>query len=521
MNRKLQLTSIQLVGLFLLIVSACSPTATPSQTMEAESSQPQSGGTLNLSLGDDFVTFHPYFDVNGYAFKPIVFEAPLRISDKGEFEPWLAESWEVSEDGLSVTLHLRPGIKFHNGREVTADDVIWAVDYARSEDYGHHLSDRLTTCTGATKIDDYTVQVNYSEITHSNLDGLARLYLFPKEAAETIETVPIGTGPFKFENWTPGNQATFVKFDEYWQEGKPYLDKIIIKALPDPQSRVVNLLTGSVDLLMGIPLADKTQLSQNSDLVLETTPAGFYFHAFIFNTAEPPFDQAEVRQAFNYALNRDDIVQTAFHSEATPVVVPYASTSWAYPEDLANYYTYDPDKAKSLLAEAGYPDGFKTQLTIAGVNGPLLDMAQVYQQQLAAIGIEMELVPTELSQYWPKLFESEFAIVSHTTGDATLDPSGLFEGASCCRPTRNFYKITENETWFPKYQQLILESRAELEQQKRKAIYHDAIEIFLEQSWTIPVAWSQETFAYKTHVHNFRTDMDNLVWPADIWLSAP
>lgn len=501
-------------------------TATPaaesqdsSVTDPVDANQPQPGGTLNLSLGDDFVTFHPFFDVTGNVFKPIVFEAPIRISDQGEFEPWLAESWEVSDDGLSVTLHLQRDIKFHNGREVTADDVVWAVEYARDESYGHHLSDRFKTSTGATRIDDYTVRIDYSEVTHSNLDGIARLYLFPQEAAETIETIPVGTGPFKFVEWTPGSQATFARFEDYWQEGLPYLDQLVIKPIPDPQSRLVNLLAGSIDALVGVPLADKALVAQSPDIVLGTTPPGFTFYAFLFNVSEPPFDKTEVRQALHYALNKDNIIKTALHGEAIPVSIPYPKTSWAYPEDLEGYYFYNPDKAKALLAQAGYPDGFKAKLLIRGTSGPLLDQAQVYQQDLAKIGVELELVPTELPQYWPQLFDSKFAIVSHSTGDATVDPSGLFEGAACCRPFRNFFKITEDTTWFPEYEQVILQARAELDQEKRKKLYHKALEIFLEQSWTLPVAWQQETYAYKEYVHAFRTDLDGLIWPAEIWLS--
>ncbi len=140
---------------------------------------PAEGGTLTMSLGEDFTTFHPYFDVNTRYFKPIFFEPPIRISDEGDFEPWLAESWEMSDDKMSVTLNLREGVMFHNGREMTADDVVWAFEQAKDEELGHHLSDRFQTADSATAIDDYTVELKYSEPTASILDGLARLYIYP------------------------------------------------------------------------------------------------------------------------------------------------------------------------------------------------------------------------------------------------------------------------------------------------------------------------------------------------------
>ena len=498
-------------------VEAAQPEA--ASTPEAAApGEPQPGGTLNLSLGPDFVTFHPYFDVTNPQFKPIFFEAPIRISDEGDFEPWLAESWEESEDGLSITLHLRQGVMFHNGRELTADDVVWAVEYAMDEELGHHLSDRFQTATGAEKIDDYTVQINYEQPT-PKLDGISKLYIFPQEAAETIETVPVGTGPFKFENWIPGDQVIGVKFEDYWQEGLPYLDQVVIKPIPDEQSRMVNLLAGSIDALLGVPLADKELLSRTPGITVFTSPPGFEFYAFLVNVTQPPFDDVRVRQAMNYAIDREKIRQTAFHGEANMIVEPYPETSWAYAPDLAEYYTYDPEKARELLAEAGYPDGFETQMLIRGASGPYLDMAQVFQQDLADVGIVAELVPTELPQYWPQLMGSEFTVVSHGTGDTTVDPSGLFEGAACCRPFRNFFGITEDDTWFPEYQSVVEQAGQEQDQETRRELYHQALEIMLEQGWTIPVAWRQDVFAVKENVQNFRTDMSGAVWLQETWLA--
>jgi peptide/nickel transport system substrate-binding protein len=491
-------------------------TAVPEEA--AAPTEPQAGGTLNLSLGPDFVTYDPFYDVTNMEFKVPFFEAPLRISDEGGFEPWLAESFEVNEDGTVITLHLRQGIMFHNGREMTAEDVVWTVDRARDQEQGYHLADRFTTCIGAAAIDDYTVEVYYSETTHSAPDGLARMYIFPQEAAETIETVPVGTGPFKFEEWVPGDHMTAVRFEDYWREGFPYIDKLVVRPMPDPQSRMVNLLAGSIDLLNGVPLADKELLESAPGITVGQSPPGFSFYAFLMNINEPPFDNVLVRQAMNYAVDREKINQLAFSGQALTSVLPYAETSWAYPADLEGYYTYDPDKARELLAEAGYPDGFKTEMLVRDTSGVYLDYAQVYQQDLAAIGVEIELLPTELPQYWPKLIGSEFSIVSHGTGDATVDASGLFEGAACCRPFRNFFGITEDTTWFPEYADLIAQAGNEMDQEVRKDLYRQALEILMEQGWTINVAWRQQVYAHSDKLQGLRTDMDGQIWLDEAWL---
>ena len=502
--------------LFLLVVMLLLVVLPPAM---AQTDDPVSGGTLTLSLGPDFVTFHPYWDITNMNFKPTFFDPLIRISDDGQFEPWLAESWETSEDGTVITLNLHEGVMFHNGREMTAEDVVWAVDYARDTEYGHHLSDRFTTCTGAAAIDTYTVEIYYSQTTHSALDGLARLYIFPQEAAESIETVPVGTGPFKLGEWVPGDHLTALKFEDYWQEGLPYLDEVVVKPIPDPQARMVNLLAGGIDGLWGVPKADIFLLEQAGGIVVGQESPGFGFYAFIMNINEPPFDNQLVRQAMNYAIDREAINMLAFSGEGITTVIPYTDASWAYPEDLANYYTHDPDKARELLAEAGYPDGFKVQMVIRGASGPHLDQAQVYQQDLAAVGIDLEIVPTELPQYWPILIDSQFAIVSHATGDTTVDPSGQFQGAACCRPFRNFFGILDNDTWFPEYESIITQVSVEMDQEVRKTLYHDALEILLEQGWTIPTVWDQIAYAYHDYVMGFRTDMDGLLWLGETWLS--
>ncbi len=486
---------------------------------DAMPTEPVDGGTLTLSLGPDFVTFHPYWDITNANFKPTFYDPPIRIGDDGQFEPWLAESWEISEDGLTITLHMREGVLFHNGRELTAEDVVWSIDYARDEEYGHHLSDRFSTCTGAAAIDPYTVEVYYDQVAHSALDGLSRMYIFPQEAVEDIENTPIGTGPFVFEEWVPGDHLTAVKNENYWREGFPRLDKIIVKPIPDPQSRMVNLLAGSIDGLWDVPQSDISLLAQSDGIVVGRSAPGFGFYAFIMNINEPPFDNQLVRQAMNYAIDREKINQLAFHGEGITTGIPYTDASWAYPEDLANYYTHDPEKAKELLAEAGYPDGFDVQMVIRGASGPHLDQAQVYQQDLAEVGINLEILPTELPQYWPILINSEFAIVSHATGEATVDPSGQFEGAACCRPFRNFFGIVDNTTWFPEYESIVSQASTEMNQDTRAGLYHDALAILLDQGWTIPTVWRQKSYAYHDYVVDFRTDMDGLIWLGETWLA--
>ena len=488
-------------------------------TPEPVAAEPQRGGTLNMSLGPDFVTFDPYYEVTAWRFKTVIYDTVVHLSPEGVIEPWLAESFEVSDDGLSITLHMRKGVKFHNGREMTADDIIWSIDRARDQDIGHHAGDYFTTCTGATKIDDYTVQVNYSQVTHSALDGLARLFIFPQEALDDIETMAVGTGPFKWEEWVPGDHLTLVRNEDYWREGLPYLDRIVVKPIPDVQARMLNLLAESVDLLSGVPWADIELLESQPEITIVRQVPGYTFDSFVFNVTRPPFDNTLVRQAMNYAVDREKMRELAYHGQAVMTQLPIPEVSWAYPGDLANYYTFDLDKAKELLAEAGYPDGFEMEMVIRGTGGILLDLAQVYQESLAKIGIDMEILPTELPQYWPILFDSDFGIVAHNSGMVSIDPALFFEGAAPYRPFRNFFQITENKEWFPRYEEVLNLGKSEMDQEKREELYHEAFAIALEQGWTITLGYRQEIYATTDVVRGFKTDLEGMCWLDEVWLA--
>ena len=526
-----------LLLLIVLLASACgdsSDQATPvANGTPAVPLTPQQGGTLTMSMGADFVTFHPYFDVENSNFKPQFYEAPIRIGDDGDFEPWLAESWEQAADGLSVSLHLRQGIKFHTGREMTAEDVVWSVSHARDTEYGHQLSTRFQTVTGAIALDSYTVRISYSERTASQLDGIARLYIFPQEALGTIDTVPVGTGPFKFVEWIPGDSLTIERFDDYWREGLPYLDKVVVKPILDAETRVESLRLDTLDLLMNVPLVDKRELATEEGIVVGADPPGFSFYAFLMNINAPPFDNVLVRQALNYALNRQEIVDSAFYGQAVTVTVPYPPNSWVYADDLTTYYSYNPEKAKELLAQAGYPDGFSIQMMLLDSEGPHLVQAQLYQQQLAKIGVQVALLPLATPDYWENLYASNFAIVSHVTGNSSVDPSGLFESAACCRSVRSFFgveytqeelkrpedqRVARVDAWFLEYRQIIHQAHDETDHAARKALYHRALEILLEQGWAIPTVWNQASYAHWDTVQDFRTDLDGSIWLGETWL---
>lgn len=481
---------------------------------------PVAGGTLNMSLGPDFVTLDPWYDVPGSEFRATPFEAPMRPNPRGTaYEPWLAEAVTESPDGLAVTLRMRRGVKFHNGRELTAADVVWSVGRAMNSQTGAHLSDRFRLAKDAVQVDTHTLRITYTQRDPSKYVGIANLFLYPREAAQSIARKPVGTGPFKFDEWVPGDHLTVSRFDGYWRKGIPRLDRIVVKPLPDEESRVLSLQGGAVQLLMGLPLADASRLSRTPGFAVYTSPPGRLFYSIIMNIEQSPFDDRLVREAMGFAVDRDKINRIVFHGLGLMTQLPYPKSSWAYDATLASTYRYDPARAKQLLVQAGYPNGVNIEILVEGSSGPHLQIAQVYQQDLALAGIRATLIPMPLPQYFQKLYNSEFAVVSHSTGETDLDPNGLFIGAACCRPFRNFFNIPENPDWFPHYRDLIYRARDEADEATRKQLYHQILVVLQQQNWLIPIAWDQAWFGYRTNVKQFRMDMHAHLWLDEAWVA--
>jgi ABC-type transport system substrate-binding protein len=338
--------------------------------------------------------------------------------------------------------------------------------------------------------------------------------------------------------WIPGDSLTVERFDDYWRKGFPYLDKIVVKPILNSDTRISNLQSRAIDLLMNVSLAEKATLStrdmRDEGIVVGAEPPGFSFFGFIMNINAPPFDNQLVRQAFNYAIDRQGIVDQAFYGQAISTTLPYPKTSWAYAADLADRYPYSPEKAKELLAAAGYPAGFSIKMLVRGTDGPHLAQAQVYQKQLTAVGIHAQLIPADDDDYWPQLYAGNFSIVSHSTVNQSVDPGGLFEAAACCRPFNSFFgleytqeelqkppdqRTDRSDTWFAEYRDTINQAREESDRQTRQGLYHQVMQILLDQGWMIPTVWNQTAYAHWNDVHNVRMDPDGNIWLGESWLN--
>ncbi|GAB1360773.1 ABC transporter substrate-binding protein [Rhodobacter sp.] len=368
------------------------------------------GGDVILTYKDDVATLDPAigYDWQNWSMIKSVFDGLMDyVPGTTTLRPGLAESYTLSEDGLVYTFKLRAGVKFHNGREMTAEDVKYSLDRVtnpETQSPGAGFFGSIAGfenagsggLSGVKVIDPQTVEITLSrpDATFLHVMALNFSYVVPKEAVEEFGADfgkhPVGTGAFSLAEWTIGQRLVFQKNADYWMAGVPYLDSITVEVGQEPVVALLRLQKGEVDVPGdGIPPAKFTEVMGDPEQAARVVEGGQLQTGYItMNVTQPPFDKVEVRRAVNMALNKDRIVQI-INGRAVPANQPLPPSMPGYASDYKGY-AYDPEGAKALLAEAGFPDGFETELYVMNTD-PNPRIAQAIQQDLAAIGIKASL----------------------------------------------------------------------------------------------------------------------------------
>ncbi|PFG63182.1 peptide/nickel transport system substrate-binding protein/oligopeptide transport system substrate-binding protein [Thioclava sp. ES.031] len=371
------------------------------------------GGNIIVTYKDDVATLDPAigYDWQNWSMIKSVFDGLMDyVPGTTELRPGLAESYEISDDGTTFTFKLREGVKFHNGREMTAEDVKYSLDrvttpatqspgagfFGSIKGYDAMADGSASSLEGVTVVDPYTIKIELSrpDATFLHVMALNFASVVPKEAVDEYGTDfgkhPVGTGAFKLADWTIGQQLVLEKNADYWRSGVPYLDSITFEVGQEPIVALLRLQNGEVDVPGdGIPPAKFNEVMGNPDEAKQVVVGGQLHTGYItLNVQMEPFDKVEVRQAVNMAINKDRIVQM-INGRATPATQPLPPSMPGYTEGYEGY-PFDPAKAKEMLAEAGLPDGFETELYVMNTD-PNPRIAQAIQQDLSQIGVKVDI----------------------------------------------------------------------------------------------------------------------------------
>ncbi|HUG13585.1 MAG TPA: ABC transporter substrate-binding protein [Thermomicrobiales bacterium] len=406
------------------------PTATtgadaPTATVEQVAGEPKPGGTLRYG-SRGFGLIPPQIDhtISTTLLQLNVYDTLISYDPEGFLAPALAESWETPDE-LSYVFHIREGVTFHDGAPLTAADVVFSFDRILDEETGATRRPEFARMASYEATDDFTVAVTMQEPYATFLSVLAnRAATIVSSAFQgDYDREMNGTGPFTLESFEPDVQYVLVKNPDYWQPGMPYLDRVEVLAIPDDSARIAALRSGDVNFAEYIPSQFVAELDADPNF---TVFSGYDIYNYIrINVNREPMTDPLVRQALNYAIDREVVIDLAFVGLGVPMTVgliPPNDPVW-YSQELDGHWSYDPDKALELLAEAGYDDPSELSFTLESSSEPNhLDSAQIIVEQWRAIGISAELQPLESAVRVDKRFSGDYTIMFDGAANPWTDP---------------------------------------------------------------------------------------------------
>ncbi|MCR8632795.1 MULTISPECIES: ABC transporter substrate-binding protein [Paenibacillus] len=499
-----------LIMVVVLIVSGCGG-AVPNKA--ADSAKPDNSdkgsaknGNLVFGLSGEPATMDPLVQngTHGRTIKLAIYRGLVNYDKEGKLSNELAETYSLSADKKTYTFKLRDA-KFQNGDPVTAEDVKYTFERIANPKNNATFRNELSVIEKIEATDAKTVAVTLKEPSAPFIHYLAlpESVIVSKKYTEEkngdLNASPMGAGPFQFVKWTKGQEFVVKKFDGYYKKDKGKLDTLRFVFYPDENTRVNALKAGDVDLIDTVPWKDAAAIEQDSKLKLDAVSGPFM--QLQFNTQFAPFSDPRVRKAISYAIERKSIINTAFNGRGKPIYgMAIPEGYMGYNEKNEKYFEYNIEKAKKLLAEAGYPNGFKARLLSTSQFSYHQQTAVAVQSELKKVGIEIELDLPDWATRVKKNTEGNYDfVVAGTAGDITDADwlSNFYTGG----PAR-----LNNSAFFDDAQinKLLIDGRKEIDEAKRKEIYDKLIDRALDLSPFVYLSWREQAYGMKASVGGFK-----------------
>jgi len=488
-------------------------------SLAAAAEQPVAGGTLIWGRGGDSVSLDLAQATDGESIKAgiqILENLVAFGKDTMDVEPQLAESWKVSEDGLTWTFSLRKGVRFHDGEPFNAKAVY--DSYARIIDEKHplysfgkwkYLSMSLEAVKEVKVIDDYTVALITKKPYAPLLNSLA-LWLCPilspkamAEAKDQIGMSPVGTGPFKFVKWVKDDQIILERNENYWGK-KAMVDKIVLKSIPEPSARLMALQSGTVDIADDLDPDSVNLVKKDSRMTVIARPSVNVGY-LAMNTEKPRLKDPRVRQAINHAIDKDTLIQTIFQGLAIPAKNPFPPSIWGY-NDAIQPYEYNPEKAQKLLADAGFDKSVELELWAMPVSRAYMPdpvkTAELIQSYLAAVGINAKIVRQEWGAYLSKTSNGEHDLCMLGWLGGNADPDnflyGLLSADTAKTPGAANVAIWKNA----EFTDLCLKAQKIFDKSARATLYEQAQVIAHNEAPWVPLVHTQVVRCFSSKLHD-------------------
>ena len=481
------------------------------------------GGTFIFGRGGDSVGLDPALEEDGESFKVCdnIYDTLVQYEDGStDLEPGLAEKWESSEDGLTWTFYLRKGVKFHDGTPFNADAVLFSLNRQHDKTHPfHNVSGSYVywVATGLAEIvdkisaiDDFTIQITLKTAYAPFIYTIAITpfsIVSPtavKKWGDAYFNNPVGTGPFKFSRWDKKDKIVLVANDDYWG-GRPNLDRVVFRSIPDNAVRLIELQQGGLHA-MEFPNPDDLQQIERDDTLQLLTQPGMNIGYLAMNFDKPPLDNQKVRLAINHGIDKATIIKHLYQGLGMPAKNPIPPSLWSY-DDTIQDYDYNPELAKKLLAEAGFPNGFETTLWALPVPRPYIPdgraLAEVIQSDLRKVGIQTKIVTYDWGTYLEKTKNGEHDMAMLGWSADLGDPDNFFyfllSKTSAEKPAGNiaFYRSDE-------MQNVLEKARATSDKDERDALYKEAQRIFHKDAPWVPLAHAKQVLVINKRVKNLK-----------------
>lgn len=430
-----------------------------------------------------------------------IYETLVKMNEKNEIVPMLAESFNQVDD-VTYEFKLLKGVKFHNGEEMKASDVKFSIERAaQSPTLAYIFGD--VDLTSFQTPDDYTISFKLKKVNTTFLPALTFVSSgivsekAVKDAGDTFAMNPVGTGPFKLSSWTKGDNIKLERFDDFHGD-KPVLTTITLRVIPEPTNRVIELESGGVDLAYQIVSNDVKRIQENPELkamnMMDTSTT------FLgMNNSKKPFDDVRVRQAVSYAIDTTTAVDTVCRGVGKVASGPFSPTLKYYDKSLTPH-EYNVEKAKELLKEAGYPDGFKVKIS-TNDKKERVDLATVIQSQLSEVGIQAEISVVEWGAYLSSLYKGESEMFMIGWGAQIPDPD-----SSLYAPFHSSMKGNGGNMAFfgdPRVDELLEKGRTMKDSPEREQVYFEIQKLIKEQAPWVFILNGEVVYGMNKNIEGF------------------